>query len=101
MSKSKLPRHLEAYFWDIEFSSLCKKKYAFQIIKRVLDRGKTSDIKWLLANYETKEISRVIRQTKDLSRPTATFWSGFLNIAEDKILCLQKPYSPTRFGLSS
>ncbi len=98
--KNKLPVAFKPYFWDIDFSELDLKNSQF-IIKRVLDRGDTSSIKWLVNNYSKKDIENTIMKSRDLSQKTANFWADLYKMDRTKILCLQKPYSPIQFGLSS
>lgn len=100
-TKTKLPEFLKPYFWDVKFEELGVKEHSFLVIKRVLDRGNTSDIKWILATYGKDAIIDVVLRTKDLSRPTANFWAEILGLDKSKVPCLQKPYSPIHFGLSS
>ncbi|OGM33749.1 hypothetical protein A3D00_04100 [Candidatus Woesebacteria bacterium RIFCSPHIGHO2_02_FULL_38_9] len=101
MKHTKLPESFRGYFWDVDFDSLDKNKHSFLVIKRVLDRGKTQDIRWLLDNYSKTKIKKVILTTKDLSRATGIFWANIFNLDYKDLLCLQKPYSPIRFGLYS
>lgn len=70
-------------------------------MKRVLDRGKTSDVHWILKTYGEDAVKDLLAHTIDLSRPTATYWATRLGVDRKNVLCLQKPYSRTRFGLSS
>jgi len=99
--KAKLPEFLRSYFWDVKFEELEIKKHAFLVIKRVLDRGNLRDIRWLIEIYGRNEIKKVVTTTIDLSRPTGNFWADILSLDKSKIACLQKPYFPTHFGLSS
>ncbi|MBU0998063.1 hypothetical protein KJ570_00805, partial [Patescibacteria group bacterium] len=98
--KNKLPLSFKPYFWDIDFSKLSLDNTQF-IIKRVLDRGDTNSIKWLINNYSKKDIKDTIMKSRDLSQKTANFWADLYKIDRTKILCLQKRYSPIQFGLSS
>ena len=98
---NKLPKSFKKYFWDVTFEDLEADKHSFLVIKRVLDRGRTSDIKWLLSNYGKGKIKEVLTSTRDLSRPTANFWSLIFGLSRSRVPCLQKPYSRIRFGLSS
>ncbi len=99
--KTQLPQFLQPHFWDVEFNALDVKKHAFLIIKRILDRGNLADIRWLVKTYGEEEIKKVVMTTKDLSRPTANFWADIFSIDKSKVSCLQKPYFPIHFGLSS
>ena len=96
-----LPEFLKLYFWDVNFEELRVKKHAFFVIKRVLDKGNLGDIRWLVKTYGKDAIKKVVMETKDLARPTGNFWADMLDLDKSKLLCLQKPYSPIHFGLSS
>lgn len=98
---TQLPEFLRPYFWDVTFEELEVKKHAFFVIKRVLDRGNLSDIRWLLKTYGKDEIKKIVMRTKDLARPTGNFWADILGLDKRQVPCLQKPYSPIHFGLSS
>lgn len=97
---SNIPNSFKSYFWDVDFSSLNLNNSQF-IIKRVLDRGNTDSIKWLVSNFSRSDIENTIMNSRDLSQKTANFWSDVYNLDRSKILCLQKPYYPIPFGLSS
>ena len=99
--KTKPPKSLRPLFWDVVFEELVVEKHAFLIIKRILDRGSLSDIRWLLKTYGKDEIRKVVMETRDLSRPTGNFWADILDINKNKVPCLQKPYFPIHFGVSS
>lgn len=98
---AQLPDSFQQYFWDVSFESLDSKRDAHLVIKRVLDRGTTKHVRWLLKTYGEDEIRKVLRGTRDLARPTGNFWADFLEVDKKDVLCLQKPYSPIHFGLSS
>lgn len=99
--KTQIPESFRSYFWDVNFEDLETKKHTFLIIKRVLDRGNLRDIRWLIRTYGKDVIGKVVMDTKDLSRSTGNFWADILGIAKDQVKCLQKPYFPIHFGLSS
>ena len=101
MNKAKLPEYFKAYFWDIDFSTLDPIGDSRFIIKRALDRGNTSAIKWLFATYPLEIIKDTVLESRDLSPKTANFWADALDLDRIKVACLHKPYSPTQFGLSS
>lgn len=99
--KTRVPEFLRSYFWDVVFEDLEVKTHAFLIIKRVLDRGNFRDIRWLVGTYGKDAIKKVVMETKDLARPTGNFWADMLGLPKRQVPCLQKPYSPIHFGLSS
>lgn len=98
---AQLPEYLRSYFWDVNFEDLEIKKHTFFVVKRVLDRGNLRDVRWLIKTYGKSSIKAVIIKTKDLARPTGNFWADILGLDKKRIPCLQKPYSPIHFGLSS
>lgn len=100
-SMAGLPPSLHQYFWDYDVSILDVHTHAFLIMKRVLDRGKTNDVRWIVRTYGKDAIRDMLKKTKDLSRITATYWSRVLDVDQKDVPCLLKPYSRTRFGLSS
>ena len=101
MHKTKLPEAFRSYFWDINFDNLYLEEAPILVLKRVLDRGNTSAIRWLLKTYGTDNILEVLLISRDISRPTGNFWAGVLSIDKSTLPCLQKPYSPIHFELYS
>lgn len=99
--QNQLPEFLRQYFWDVRFEELEIEKHSFFTIKRVLDRGNTHDIRWLIKTYGKNMLKDVVLKTKDLSRPTGNFWADVLGLDKKQVTCLQKPYSPIHFGLYS
>ena len=101
MDIAHFPPSFKDYFWDMDIATLDPKKHAFLIMKRVLDRGQTSDVQWVIKTYGEDAVKDLLAHTKDLSRPTAIYWATRLGVEVKNVLCLQKPYSRTHFGLSS
>lgn len=98
---AKIPSVYKSYFWDVNFSKIDTFTDKSFIIKRFLDRGNSKAIEWLLKTYSKSDIKKVVTTSGDISKVTANFWGDVLKIDKDKIICLQKPYSPIQFGLSS
>src|SRR3989344_5777979 len=96
----KLPSFLKLYFWDVDFNKIDPEKSRMFVLKRILDRGNDTALKWLLKHYSKEDIKQLLLTTEDLSRKTANFWADLLNIDHTKVPCLQKPYSRIQFGLS-
>lgn len=101
MRKAKLPEFLRKYFWEVDLDNMTLEEAPTFILKRVLDRGNTTALRWLLKNYSGKQIQNVILNSRDLSQITANFWTEILKLNRNKVKCLQKPYSRIRFGLYS
>lgn len=98
---SIIPARFKSFFWDINFKTLSLKNAPVFILKRVLDRGQTKDILWLKNHYKNKDIKNLLLSTRDLSQKTATFWADVVGLNYSQVKCLQKPYSPIQWGLSS
>ena len=100
-TRTKLPKSLRLFFWDMDFNKLNIKTHASIVIRRLLDRGNLKEIIWLFKTYGKEKIKKEVMETKDLSRPTCNFWADFFDLDKKQVKCLQKPYFPIHFGLSS
>lgn len=99
--KTDLPDSFKSYFWDVNFDSLNLKENKSFILKRLLDRGDTQALTWVLQNYDREDIGELLLSSRDISQKTANFWADFLKLDRQKVPCLKKPYSRIPFGLSS
>jgi len=97
--KSNLPAFLKSYFWDVDFEELDSQKDASFIIKRVIDRGNTQALNWVIDKYSLDKIKDLVLSSRDLSRKTALFWTKIMSLNPSKVPCLLKPYSPIPFGV--
>ena len=93
-----LPMFLKPYFWDVDFESLTVSKNPAFVILRVIDRGNTDALRWLVKQYGLEPIRDIVIKSREISRKTAGFWALIFGLDTKKIVCLQKPYSPTPFG---
>lgn len=98
---TKLPEFLRPYFWDVDFDGLNGEVRKVFVAQRIIDRGDTKAVRWLLKTYPTGVIGSALRLSRDLSRKTAGFWSDLLMINPSEVPCLQKPYSRVPFGVSN
>jgi hypothetical protein len=96
---NKLPQKFYQYFWDVNPLEVNPSKSPEFVTKRILEYGKTEDVRWVKNNYGINTIKSVLLKYRDLSRKTGLFWSHILNIPKDKIKCLQTPYHPIPFGV--
>ena len=98
---TNIPPSIKSLFWDIDTKNLGPSTNPHFIIKRVLDRGNTENVNWLLNSFNDDEIIETISTSRDLTQKTANFWADVYKLDKTKILCLQKPYSRIPFGQSS
>lgn len=101
MEDTKLPEYLRSYFWDVDFDAMKIGESPMFVVKRVIDRGDSQALRWLNLHYSKDIIGKLLRESRDLSAKTATFWADFLGLNHSEVICLQKPYSRIPFGLSS
>ncbi len=101
MKQTELPKSFRSYFWDVDFDSLTLENAPTLILKRIIDRGDTTAIRWMRKHFTNDQIKNLLLSTRDLSQKSATFWADLLNLDHKKVKCLLKPYSPIQFGLSS
>ena len=97
---NKLPEFLKPYFWDVDFEKMDGVQYPLFVISRVIDKGDTNALRWILKNYSKEQITNTLKISREMSHQTAKFWSKMLSINEEEVLCLRKPYSPIPFELS-
>ena len=99
--ESKLPEFLRPYFWDVKFEELNVSEHWYLVLKRVLDRGDASAVRWVRRTYGDEKIKDVLMRSRDLDVMTANFWADVLGLDKNEVPCLNKPFSPIHFGLYS
>ncbi len=84
-------------FWDVDINKLDIQKNKDFIISRVLEHGILKDIHELKKEYSSEEIKKVVKNTKNISRKTATFWANILNIPLKEVkVCSKQQQFPKR-----
>jgi len=101
VSKGNLPEFLRPYFWDVRFEDIKAGESEMFVTKRIIDRGDSKSLHWLRQHYSKDTILQLLKESRDLSAKTATFWADYLGLEYSEVLCLQKPFSPIHFGLYS
>ncbi len=89
-TKSKLPKFLENYFWDVDFKRLDIKKYPSFIAERILEYGDKKDFKWLENTFSKKFLKKIVLESRILTYRSANFWSIIFNFNKKEISCLKK-----------
>jgi len=72
--KKTIPEYVKKLFWDVKKEDVDIEKHSTFIIKRVLDYGDVSSVKWLLKIYPDYLIKKVIHNKKGLHPKTINFW---------------------------
>lgn len=86
----RLPRWLHWCFWDVDPQQIDLRRHAEYVIARLLEHGDLAAIRWLLRTYSKRQIARVVRQSRQLSRKTANFWRLRLGIAPSQVVALNR-----------
>ncbi len=94
---TKLPKEFKTYFWDTNFNTLNPQKYPQFVLARLLDTGNTPAVRWSLEHYSKQNIKDLLTTTQNISRKSANYWAKTLNISNQQVLCLQKPYHQQPF----
>lgn len=89
-----IPPVFNKYFWDVDVKNIYRKPLF--VVQRLLDKGDIESASWVLKNFDKKTIKKALTDLRDFSPKVAYFWKLFLNIPEDEMVCLQKPYQKMR-----
>ena len=76
----------------MDFNKLDFKKNSEYVALRLLEFGDIKALRWLFQNLSKEKIKKMIKKQRALSLRSLYFWSSFLNIPKEKILCLKKFY---------
>lgn len=98
---TNVPPNIKSLFWDVDTKNLETSTNPHFIIKRVLDRGSTENVNWLLNNFEDNDIIETISTSRDLTQKTANFWADIYKLDKSKIPVLQKPPEEYPWGMMS
>jgi len=85
---NKVPSELQALFPSSKIENLDTQKDERYIIQTLLKNSTLDGWKWMLETYSNEEIAKVLKTSKLLTPRETYFWSYFLNIPQDEILCL-------------
>lgn len=91
-SMKQLPKSVWKYFWDTEVGQVDVDKNSHYIIERVLEWGRTEDIKWLIGQYGMSEIKKVLMSSRQMPQKQANFWASIWDIPREEVLCLQPEF---------
>lgn len=80
---------LSEVLWDTDLDKIDKFKKKFAVIERIISYGRPEHVRWMIKNYEEKDIADVIRRSKNINKKTRNYWGLRLNIPI-KNLCITK-----------
>lgn len=95
----ELPKSLHKYFWDVDVKKLDPEKYPYHIISRLLDKGNIEAAKWVKQNFSDELVSKTLRNYRDFSLKSASFWALIYKVPLNQVKCFQEPSYTTRMTL--
>ncbi len=90
MPSNPLPEYLNPFFWDVEATKIDPVKDYYFVIERLLEYGQDDVIKWLRKFYRDEDLIHVIKNSRKISKKTASLWRNYFNLPEEEIFCLHK-----------
>ena len=93
---TKIPPSLYQFFWDVDAKKLDPSQKPYFVIQRLLDKGDVEAVRWVRENFSVNEISQTFYQIRDFQARVGDFWSEFLHLNREKVLCLQPHYLQMR-----
>lgn|SRR3989338_3041678 len=86
----QLPSEFQALFPSSDIKHLSTQQDKNYIIQTLLKNSTLVGWKWLIKTYSEKDIAEVVKSSKILTPRETYFWSYFLDIPQNEILCLNK-----------
>lgn len=92
MSEDRLPEFAHCYFWDIDPAELDVSEYPRYVIERLLEYGDLPSVRWMERRFSREEIVEVLKSSRALSRKSANFWLGVLNVQREEVRCMSRAF---------
>jgi len=87
---AQIPSALYPILWDINIESVDINQHKTFIIERILNYGDEDCYRWMFITCTEKEITKVVRNSRRISRKTATMMANYYNIPKGEIRCLNQ-----------
>jgi len=89
MAKKKpqtLPKEFKKYFWEYDFDKISPDKDYKLILGRIMNFGNMKSVKWMLDNFDEKDIKEFVLQTggQQLDKRSDNFWRLYFNLPKSK-----------------
>ncbi len=89
---SKLPNHIQRFFWDVDPLQLDVDLYSRYVLERLLELGDLGAVRWMLAYFPPQEIIHVLKTSRRLSPLSANFWALYFDVDKETVPCLSMPF---------
>lgn len=95
----KIPKKLWKYFWDVNVKKLNPAEKSYFVISRLLDKGNIQAIQWIRDNFSDEEVKDTLKNYRDFSLRSGSFWGLIYKVPLSQIKCFREPYRTTRMTL--
>ncbi len=74
-------KRFRSLFWDSSVDKIDINAHKKYIIERILEYGDTEPIIWMFDTYPLKEVKKVLKESRALSKKSSDFWRVVLKRA--------------------
>lgn len=92
----KIPSNFQSLLPSSDIKNLDSIKDKYYIIQNLIKNSTLEGWKWMLKSYTNEDIAEVVKTSKILTAREVYFWSYFLKIPKEEILCLNKDSQKTQ-----
>ncbi|OGK15985.1 hypothetical protein A2690_00840 [Candidatus Roizmanbacteria bacterium RIFCSPHIGHO2_01_FULL_39_12b] len=92
----KIPKSLYKFFWDVNPEKVNPREKPYFVIQRLLDKGDIEAVRFVRGNFEPSVIQKTLKNYRDFSLRSASFWGLLYQVPLSQIKCFQEPYLTTR-----
>lgn len=93
---NKIPESLYKFFWDVNPKKVNPQEKPYFVIQRLLDKGDLEAVLWTRKHFETLTIQKTLREYRNFSLKSASFWGLLYAVPQSQIKCFQEPYLTAR-----
>ena len=83
-----LPENIGKFFWEYKGIEIDEKENWFFVIERLLEYGDIESIRWMLTNYDQKQLTEVVKTSRKISKKTASIWQNYYDLPKEEISCM-------------
>ena len=93
---TNIPPSLYKFFWDVNPQKVNPAEKPYFVIQRLLDKGNLEAVRWIREHFKPTIIQKTLRDYRDFSLRSASFWGLLYHVPLSEIKCFHEPYLTTR-----
>lgn len=86
---TSLPQKFQVFFWDTDLQKIDLQKNQNYIIERLLEWGDVDALEWIKDSFGKEKIIDALKNSRNISLKTASFYSYIFNIPRGDLRCFQ------------